>query len=174
MAPNRFERVRRVLIWESVAREAMEKAAAERAELDAAARKELEDEGTAPTWRIPDVGTVSLPVSVEKPFVADEAAFLEWVRKAAEDEVEHIERVRPAFAAVVLQRVDAVTDYCIDPDTGEVIPGLGVRPGGHPQPLRFLPSKDAKAVAAAGAKALLDDVEKRIGGPVVLAERSDD
>lgn len=167
---TRFERVRRVLVWESVAREAMAKADVERRELDAAARRELETEGTAPTWRIPDVGTVSLPVSVEKPYVADEAAFIEWVRKAATDEIEHTERVRPAFAAVVLERVEPLASECIDPDTGEVIPGLGVRPGGRPMSLRFLPSKDAKEVAAAGAKALLEDVERRIGGPVEVSD----
>jgi hypothetical protein len=169
---NRQEMITRTLMLESVAANARARAAALRAELAEVARAEMEREGTAPTWRLPDIGTVTLPVSTERVYVADESALLEWVKANVPTEVETITRTRPSYVSMLLEIARHDGEHAFD-DEGTVIPGLGVRPGGVPQALSFRPSKDAQAVARAAAEKLVADVEKALDGPVVLAERSD-
>lgn len=172
---NRQEMITRTLMLESVAANARARAAVLRAELAEVARAELEREGTAPTWRLPDIGTVTLPVSTERVYVADEAALLAWVKDwpgAPAEVIETIERIKPSYLADLLNVVEIVDGRVID-DLGTVVPGLAIRPGGVPQALSFRPSKDAQAVARAAAEKLMADVEAALDGPVVLVERSD-
>lgn len=75
---NRTERVQEVLRLEGLADAAKRRAAEHRAALDADARAELEREGTAPSWRLPDIGTVALAVSKQAPVVADIEALTAW------------------------------------------------------------------------------------------------
>lgn len=170
---NRQEMITRTLMLESVAANARARAAAIRAELAEVARAELEREGTAPTWRLPDIGTVTLPVSTERVYVADEDVLVEWALSFHPDEVERIERVRPAFLGVLLAECRGEGDAVVWMREGALVPGLAVRPGGVPQALSFRPSRDAQAVARAAAEKLVADVEAALDGPVVLAERSD-
>jgi hypothetical protein len=172
---NRQEMITRTLMLESVAANARARAAVLRAELAEVARAELEREGTAPTWRLPDIGTVTLPVSTERVYVADEAALLAWVKDWPGDPaevIETIERIKPSYLADLLNVVEIVDGRVID-DLGTVVPGLAIRPGGVPQALSFRPSKDAQAVARAAAEKLMADVEAALDGPVVLVERGD-
>jgi len=166
---NRFEMIRRTLMWESVAAAARAKAAKLRDDLTADAQAEYAEQGTAPTWRLPDIGTVTLPVSKETVYVADEAALLDWVKASNPDEVEVSYRVRPAFLASLLETTVPHDGAVIDPE-GTVVPGLAVREGGRPGSLAFRPSSAAKAVAQAGAQQLVELLEPTIDGPIVLAE----
>jgi hypothetical protein len=163
---NRFELIRRTLMWEQVAAAARARASGIREQLTADARAEFVEQGTAPTWRLPDIGTVTLPVSKESVYVADEAALLEWVRYHHPSEVETVERIRPAFLTAIQhsQHVDGV----VHDGEGWVIPGLAVRPGGSAGSLSFRPTPMAKSVAAAGAERLMESVERAIGEPIVL------
>jgi hypothetical protein len=159
---NRFELIRRTLMWQQVAAAARAKESALRDQLTADARAEYAEQGTAPTWRLPDIGTVSLPVSKETVYVADEAALLAWVKEHYAGEVETLERVRPAFLGGLLSAVEPAGDVACVPLTGQVIPGLAVRQGGAPGSLSFRPSTLAKQVAAEGAARLVDSVEREI------------
>lgn len=171
---NRFEMIRRTLMWESVAAAAKAKAAKLRDDLTADARAEYAEQGTAPTWRLPDIGTVSLPVSKETVYVTDEQALVEWAKRDWPGEVVTVESIRPAFLKVLLENVAvAAGEVAVDSGTGEIIPGLAVRVAGTPGSLSFRPTTDAKAVAAAGAERLIESVEQAIGGPIVLAEAPD-
>ena len=158
---NRFEVIRRTLMWEQVAAAARAKSTALREQLTADARAEYAEQGTAPTWRLPDIGTVTLPVSKETVYVADEAALVEWVMRNMPTEVETIHRVRASYLSrlTATARHDGAVVY---DDEGTVIPGLAVRPGGQPQSLSFRPTADAKAVAAEGAGRLVESLESAI------------
>ncbi|HEY9415038.1 MAG TPA: hypothetical protein VIQ30_09795, partial [Pseudonocardia sp.] len=168
---NRFEKIRQVLLWEQVAAAARAKAAAHRDELTQDAQAEYAEQGTAPTWRLPDIGTVSLPVSKESIHVTDEAALVEWAKRDWPGEVVTVEKIRPAFLRVLLESVAvAAGEVAVDSGSGEIIPGLAVRAGGTPLGLSFRPSTAAKEVAAAGAAHLVESLEQSIGQPIVLAE----
>ena len=160
---NRLEATQNVLKLEAAAAQLKERAKAIRLELDTDARHEFEEQGSAPTWRLADLGTWSLPVSKESVYVADEAALLAWVKRSYPTEVETMERVRPAFQAALLGSLDTITDYAILPDTGEVVPGVGVRAGGQPLSLRFKANGDALAVADQHADKLVAQVTAALG-----------
>ena len=172
---NRFEMIRRTLMWEQVATAARAKATAIRDELAQDARAEYAEQGTAPTWRLPDIGTVTLPVSKETVYVADEAALLAWVKAWPGDQaevIETVERIKPWYVHDLLRIVQVVDGHVID-EFGTIVPGLAVRPGGQPGSLSFRPSTAAKEVAAAGAQHLVESLEASIGEPIVLAEAPD-
>lgn len=170
---NRFEMIRRTLMWDQVAAAAKAKAAQLRGELTADARAEYAEQGTAPTWRLPDIGTVTLPVSSERVVVADEEALTDWVQKFHPSEVETFTRVRPGFLSVLLAESKGDGDGVVWMREGALVPGLAVVEGGRPGSLSFRPSPMAKQIAAAGAERLLESVEASLDAPIVLAEGSD-
>jgi hypothetical protein len=155
---NRTERLQHVLRLEGIAAAARDRAQQHRAALTDDARAELEREGAAPTWRVTDIGTITLPVSKEQPFVADPARFLDWCKQRHPDQVEHIEQVRGAFQASLLAEAFIEEGDVIDGSTGEVMPGVSVRPGGLPQALTIRATPEARAVFAAVGARLLDDL----------------
>jgi hypothetical protein len=157
---NRAEMTRRVLLLEAAAAELKGRAAAVRADLNADARAELAEQGTRATWRT-DLGTWSLPVSEEAPTVTDAAALVAWCKERYPTEV--VEVVNPAFQTVLLSRLEPVGEVVMDPATAEVVPGLGVRPGGVPQALRFRPNAAAQAVAAEALGSLVDQLAAGLG-----------
>jgi hypothetical protein len=165
---NRLEATQQVLLLEAAAAQLKERAKAVRLQLDADARYEFEKQGAAPTWRLADLGAWSLPVSREAAYVADPAALAEWVKQRYPSEIREV--VNPAFQTALLARLAhfGVGDAVIDPATGEVVPGLGVRPGGQPLPLRFKANGDALAMAdQVGAKLagqILDGLGLTAGG----------
>jgi hypothetical protein len=170
---NRAEMTRRVLLLEAAAAELKTRAATIRADLGASARTEHAEQGTAPTWRLQDIGTWTLPVSKEAVYVADEAALLEWVKAepARLDEVvETIERVKPWYVAELLRLVRIVEEQVID-DDGTIVPGLAVRPGGVAQTLSFRADPLAKAVAADAAGKLVNDLAAGFGIEALDAAR---
>lgn len=148
---NRLEATQQVLLLEAAAAQLKERAKEVRLRLDADAQQEFKEQGAAPTWRLADLGTWSLPVSKEAPYVADPAALAEWVKQRYPSEIREV--VNPAFQSVLLARLSPVGEVVMDPASSEVVPGLGVRPGGLPLSLRFKPNGDAMAVAdQVGAK----------------------
>lgn len=165
---NRLEATQNVLKLEAAAAQLRERAKAIRLELDADARHEFEEQGAAPTWRLADLGTWSLPVSKAAAYVASEDELLAWVKYWYPTEVESIERVRPAFIAKVLAECAGDEDGVVWLAEGALVPGLAMRPGGVPQSLRFKPNSDAMAVAdQVGAKLagqILDGLGIAAGG----------
>lgn len=161
---NRADAVKQAMIWDAAAKKAYARAARWREALDADARAELAEQGTAPTWRLPELGQVTLPVSHEAVIVTDREELAKWVQVNRPAEVETVIKVRPAFEAHLLQagRIDG--EQVIDAE-GTVIPGLGVRPGGVPGTLTFRPSSAAKEALGQAAEAVLDAVSAALHLP---------
>lgn len=155
---NRRQQVEAIVRLEGVAAAAAARAATLRAELEADAKAELAEQGAAPTWRIPGVGTVLLSVSKEAPVITDETALTAWVAERHPSEVETIEQIRPAFRAALLRLSQCDGDKVAHPATGEPIPGMTVRPGGVPRSLSFRLDNAVKQAAAADADVMLESL----------------
>lgn len=160
---NRLEATQNVLKLEAAAEQLKERAKAIRLELDDDAQREFKEQGSAPTWRLADLGTWSLPVSKEAAYVADEGQLLEWVKYWHPTEVETLERVRPAFVARLLAESAGDADGVVWMAEGALVPGLAMRPGGVPLSLRFRANGDALAVADQLAGQLVEQVTAGLG-----------
>lgn len=143
---NRADVVKGVLVWEQVAAAAKDKAAVFREQLNADARAEFEEQGTAPTWRLPDIGAVTLPVSVETVYVSDMDALLKWAADRYPAEVQTVVQLRPEFVAGLTARALVDDGQVIDERIGEVIPGFALRAGGVPKSLSIRPTPAAKSL----------------------------
>lgn len=163
---NRADLTRQVLLFEQLAAAAKAKAAIARAELDVQAKAELETQGMAPTWRLPMVGTISLPVSQEQVYIADGNAFMDWLERHQPAAIDRIRAVNPQWQAKLEKTFEISGDVVVDPATGEVVPGYGVRRGGLPMALRIVPSGEAKAMAREYAEGLLANFEATLTGEV--------
>ena len=152
---NRAEMTRRVLLLEAASARLEKLADALRADLNADAVAEYEEQGSAQTWRF-DIGTWSQPISKTAPTVHDAGLLAAWVKRRYPSEV--VEIVRPAFQKVLMARLVTAGEYVVDPGSGEVVPGLGVREGGRPLTLRFKPNAGALDVADEAARELVDRV----------------
>jgi hypothetical protein len=85
---------------------------------------------------------------------------LAWCKERRPDQIETVELVRSAFLAALLRIAvvdhgDGVTTI-VDPDTGEVIPGLAWKAGGEAKSLSFRIDSDVKKLFTAAADELLD------------------
>jgi hypothetical protein len=149
---TRFERVREVL---RLADAAKARAGEHRRALEADARAELERERVAPTWRITDVGTITLPVTQAGVVVTDPAALLAWCRERHPEQVETVELVRSAFITALIRRATVDGDLVVD-ETGEPVPGMAWKPGGEAKSLSFRIDGDVKKLFRAAADELLD------------------
>lgn len=155
---NRTERLQEVLRLEGLAAAANARAKTYRDELSLEARDELAREGSAPTWRVQDLATITLAVSKETPYVLDEHLLLQWCKDRYPDQVETVEQVRGSFRARLLVEGIVSGDAVIDGATGEVVPGAAVRPGGVPQSLTIRASHAARTVYAAMGERTLEEV----------------
>src|SRR4051812_35331628 len=99
---SRFDRVREVLRLEGLATAAKTRAGEHRQALEDDARAELAREGAAPTWRITDVGTITLPVTAAGLVVDNPAAVLAWCKERHPEQIETVELVRSAYLAALL------------------------------------------------------------------------
>lgn len=169
---NRTQTVQTIIWLDQVAAAAKAEAGKLRERVYAEAKADFDVEGTAPTWRIPDVATIAASVSHESVSVGDAKAFAAWVRERYPTEVEDVPTVRPAWLAGFLERAEINGDVACDPETGEVVPGLSVRDGGRFAGVSIRPTADAKAVFAAVASTSLAKLAAEAGPsvPVVLAE----
>lgn len=161
---NRAEMTRMILTWEAVAARAQTMAAELRIQLDTAARAELEEQGTAPTWRMPDLATVTLPVSKPSVVVADQTALTKWAALRLPGEVELA--IRPASLRALLRQVDADGDLIYLRDGGEVVPGLEVRPGGQPKALSIRADPAGMAQISAEADDIMAALAAALAEPV--------
>lgn len=161
---NRAEMVSTILTWEAVATRAQTMAAELRGQLAEDARAELEEQGTAPSWRIADLATVTLPVSKPAVMVADPVALTKWMiaRRPAEVEL----TVRPASLKALLRQVGADGDLVFIPGDGEVVPGLEVRPGGQPKALTIRADPAGMAQISAEADDIMTAVAAALDEPV--------
>lgn len=105
---------------------------AKRAEVQALLDDAREQTGaTQVAAKLPD-GTQVAKVSCSEPKpearVADDAAFLAWVRANYPSEIERrfVTEVRGAFAEKLLAQMTAAGVAC-DPETGELVPGVEIR-----------------------------------------------
>lgn len=167
---NRREKTIAAAYYEQLAEQVTGKSRELRNQLRADAVAEFAENGGAPTWRY-DVGTVSLAISKESVEVCDEAAFRTWVGERYPEEL--VQTVRASWQTAFLERArqEADTEIVADPHTGEVIPGVRLKPGGEPKHLTVRVDAAAKEVLAMHAAAGLKHLE--IDGnpaPVVLAE----
>lgn len=151
---NRADHVTTIARLEALAAEATARAGKLRADLAVDAAAEWEEQGTAPTWRMPEIGTVSLPVSKTMPVVDSPTLLASWVGKHWPSEVEPA--VRPAFLSALKGRLVCDDDAVVDAQTGEIVPGMSVRAGGQPRGLTIKLAADAKAICADAAVAALD------------------
>lgn len=155
---NRMERLREVLRLEALAAAANARAQVHREELTVEARAEFVREGTAPSWRDPDLATITLGVSHETLYVTNEVALLEWVADRYPDQVVTVEQVRPVFRTQLLDEAVIDSGDAVDITTGEVIRGVAVRPGGVAGSLTIRPTHDARIVFTAIGERMLDDL----------------
>lgn len=170
---TRADAVRQIVALEQFAAQAKAVAARHRETLTAEARAEYAEKGTAPTWRIPNLGKVILPISQAKIFVSDEAALAEWISFRNPEEIETVTTVRPRpayVAALIAALIATEDDVVIDPETGELVPGLSVTAGGLPKALSITVDAPAKRVLAAAAEKLLGSAQAAIAGPVIDGE----
>lgn len=170
---SRADTVKQILVLEAVSAHAKQLANEQRELLQDEAKAELEKDGTAPTWRLPSVARVTLPISTQSIEVSNADHLLEWVQHRYPAEVETVStvRVRPSFVTALtgtLLRADE--DVVIDPETGEIVPGLSVRPGGTPKALSITAERGVKAAIAAYAADMMRTGVWALPGPVVDAE----
>lgn len=156
---SRADRVSEVLRLEGLAAAANARAAAYREQLQTEAVNELRREGAAPTWRIGDVGTITLPTSTEGVVVTDAAALLAWCKERYPTEVETVEQVRASFQKALLGRLLRSDGLAVDGETGEVVPGLTVRPAGQPKTIQFRIENDTKSLYVKHGEQLLDQLD---------------
>lgn len=177
---NRTELTQGILWLDQLAVAAKAEATKLRDMLTADARAEFVEQGTAPTWRIPDVATIAASVSHESVHVSDDAAFTAWVAERYPTEVETVTRVRGAWLTGFLTRTRVHGDdpedmIAADGETGEVVPGVTVRAGGQFAGISIRATADAKAVFGALARTGLERLALDSGPavPVVVAEVPD-
>lgn len=166
---SRAETVKAILVLEAFADEARRLAGEHRTRLGEEAISELGEQGTAPTWRIADIARVTLPVSKQRIDVSDLDSLRGWVEARHPEEVETITttRVRPEFVNALLAYLVPVDDVVIDPETGEIVPGLRVRPGGLPGTLTITAERKVKVLAAVTARDMLGTAQAALVGPIV-------
>ncbi len=149
---NRTELTQAIIWLDQIAAHAKAEGQKLREQIGSDARKEFEEQGTAPTWRIPDVATIAASVTHESVSVGDNAIFVRWVQSRYMTEVEPVLTVRTAWLTGFLARVRVDGEQVVDPDTGEVVPGLTVREGGRFAGVSIRPTAEAKAAFGAVAE----------------------
>lgn len=145
---NRFDRAREIARREALAAAWSDSARTLRNELDTEAREEYAANGNGITWTWRDFGQVTLPLSNEAIVVTDIDVLKKWVKEHHPEQIRTVEEVWPAFQTHLIKNGVITAEGVKDPATGDVVPGLGVRPGGVPRALTVTVDKDAKQLYA--------------------------
>jgi hypothetical protein len=120
---NRADVIVRIAAHEAAAKALREALVAE-------ARAELDENGTAPSWTLEDGSRVVVSTSTGGPVVTDEAAFIDWARKAFPGELVErtvVEFRTPAFRKrVIAELAEACFEHRCD-----LPPFLGLAPKGE-------------------------------------------
>lgn len=170
---NRLQTVQAVCWLDALAARAKAEAAKLREQLDADAYAEFQEQGTAPSWRIPDVATVSASVSKQSVVVENEPAFREWVKHNYPDAIRVTESVSTKWQEAFLDRhVNVDGEDVMDTATNALVPGVKVRPQGRFLGVSIRASAEAKQVYGLVAAEGLKHAAAVAGphGVVVLAE----
>lgn len=119
-------------------------------------------EVSLPDGRVVASLTVTDPEA--KATVVDERQFVEWVRGNAPTEL--VESVRSSFQRAVLGRVEVTGDgRAVDPETGEVVDGVGLGAKRSPYISLRYKSDGRQAIASAWRSAELPDIIPAIDSP---------
>lgn len=150
MSRSRSEKLRLLAAHEAAAK-------ALRDDLVAEARREVEENGTAPTWRLPH-GRITTALTRNRVEIVDQDAFMDWLFQQHPTEVVErtVREVRnPAWLRRELEEMAAET-----PELADGIPGLVFVKGGEYRSTSFTLETDVKelmrnaaALYAAGAPA---------------------
>lgn len=160
---RRDDQVQQILLWEQVATRAKARADTVRADLAEAARTEYRDQGAAPSWRLPDLASVTLPLSKPTVQVADPAAWTAWVQANHPTEVETT--VRPGFLPALARSLAPDGEDAVLAGTGEVVPGLRMLPGGVPGALTIRPVAGARTAINGVVDGLLESIAAALAEP---------
>lgn len=152
--PSRAYLAERAAWWKAVAEQAAARAAAAQGQLEDQARAEHTEQGIAPTWRIPGIGTASLAICQDSVSVVDPAAYAKYVEVRYPTEVTTTTVVNPAFDRLLRARLAKSGAVC--DREGSVVPGLQFVPGGRPKHLSLVVPADVKEILAELAGAFLD------------------
>lgn len=163
------DEVRNILVLEAFAAEATRIAADKRASLNEAARRQLESEGVAPSWTLPGIAKVGLSFSKPATVVADAAKLTAWIIAKRPELTEQITRVRPADQAAFLVGLDTQDGVPVDRETGEIVPGIEVRPGGQPKSLNVIPDAEVKATLSGQVAQMLATAHPSVVGTTEAA-----
>lgn len=143
----------------------LEAARAEAREAIVKAREELGVKSVEVTTPAGDsVATVTVAGGGIAAAVGYDDLFLSWVKENHPTEV--VESVRPAFAKSLLGRLEKVGDRWVDPNTGEVVDGIGERSKSEYISVRFKPA-GRELIADAWRAA---EVGSLLEGPAALPE----
>lgn len=164
--------VRNILLLEAFADEAKRLAAERRNQIAGAARAQLEKDGVAPSWTLPNVAKVTLAVTKQAAYVADMAKLTAWVAARHPEELEHA--IRPSFVTQLLSNVAIEGEVGVDRSTGEIVPGIGVRLGGRPGNLSVRAEPGIKAELGVMVTQMLATTHPEITGPVEQPKAPDD
>lgn len=164
---SRADTVRNILVLEEFAAQARKLAAEHRAALLAEAAAELAEHGTAPTWRMPDVATISLSISKGAIVVSDPDALKAWVAHRNPSEIETVltTKVRASFVNALTSQLVAEDGMVIDPATGEIVPGLTAQEGGRAGSLSIRAEHGVKAVVGSAVTEMLGTARAAIAPP---------
>lgn len=156
-----------ILLLEAFADEAKRLAGERRTRLAERARKQLAEDGIAPSWHLPAVAKVTLAVTKTALHVADERKLTEWVIARFPDETERTVKAR--FITALLGRLKVEGDVAVDPATGEIVPGIGVRQGGQPANLSVKAEPGVKDDLAGLVAQMLAAAHPEIAAPAETA-----
>jgi hypothetical protein len=150
---NRTDRAREIARREALGAAWAASAKTLRQELAAEAVAEFEEHGNGVTWTMRDLGRITLPLTEEAAYITDIGHLLKWAKERHPENVETVEQVRAAFQSWLIGNATvAEGGVAVHPETGEVIPGMGVREGGQPKSLSITIARDAKALLASYAE----------------------
>lgn len=136
--------VRNILILEAFATEATRIAATKRIALNEQARQQLETEGVAPSWTLPGVAKVGLSFTKQAAAVTDMVKLTDWMVAKHHDLTETIVQIRPTQLTRFLAELSTEDGVPVDKETGEIVPGITIRPGGQPKSLSVIPDPGVK------------------------------
>lgn len=158
------EETRRILILEAFAKEANLLASEGRARLRKQAVEQLNSDGVAPSWTLPQIATVTLGTTTGGVYVDDDAKLTAWVQQIAPDQIRQVPEVSAEFMASLLKTVTVDGDLIVWPDTGEIVPGLKVKPAGEPKNLAIVPKPGVRGVLDSRVAEMLGTAHAAITG----------
>jgi hypothetical protein len=163
---NRANRAEQVAFYRALAEQAKAMADQYEAAFASGIGDEYRAEGTAPTWRVKDLVTISGRVTNAAVRISNPGDFLAWVKAHRPEDVETIERVKPAVQSAILKGCHpGDDDTSVVTAGGDEIAGVEWMPGGVFQGVSFKFDPSAKEAYAELARTALDQLTLSPAGP---------